>query len=216
MPRSLLVPARACHRCGVSRWAMILLLSCIMVIATALSAVAAQIVNLNSAKISPNPSDYSQTGPRREFRSSLSTMYTQVDTFCVRYASVLAVDVASGGNTESEGVTSAFQVTFKVLVDANEPKDWTIKLWSYRRGELTVIDDNGGRATAQINGSTTATSNTGNSLATLQFGTQSSSNNGNPAGDKHDALTNTGPAWALLTGTGTMDAVSYTHLTPPT
>jgi hypothetical protein len=205
MPRSLLVRL---NRRGFCRWAafpLILLAS----IATLDRADAAQMTFVQATKNAANPSDYSLTGPRREFRSEVVVKHTVADSFYVRYASVLAVDVAAGGNTESEGVTCSYRITFAVQAGPGEP--WTIKLWSHRKGAYTIIDDNGGRGTAEINSSITATSSTGHSLAAHQFVGGSEHNHGNPSQNKIVGIDNPGggtKAWALLSGTGPVATIT--------
>lgn len=205
MPRSLRTPVRACASFCARRWAAISLLFCVVVTTPVMHANAASITSLTFAKNAINPDNYKENGPRREFDYDITSDYNQPDSFCVRYASVLAVDVAAGGNTESEGVTSSYHINFGVAANPGEP--WTIKLWSHRKGECTVIDDNGKQATAEINGPITATCSTGASLAALQFGTYHTDNNNNHPADRHLPI-NDGPAWALITGVGPVPSIT--------
>lgn len=202
MPRYLMVRPRrpALHRCAYVLFLMLLAAT----ISAGTAHAGAIITNLTPTIT--NVANYQLNGPRREFDSDVS-FYTQVDTFCVHYMSVLAVDVAALGNTESEGQTCSHKITFKVLVDTNGPQDWTIKLWSWRKGDCTVIDDNGKQATAEVNSSITATAVgvpplTKSDVSVLQFGTYHVDNNNNRPNDEHQPI-NDGPIYALLAGTGT-------------
>jgi hypothetical protein len=193
----LLVPARACAF-GGRRCATILFLLFLATTTTALNAGAATIVGTLSALNSDNSGDYSTTGPRRERRSMVTTEYNAADSFCVRFASVLACDVAAGGNTESEGSTSSYRITFTVQSTA----PWTMKIWSWRKGEYTILSDGGGRGSAAIVTPITATCNLG-PLTPLQFPGGSGDNHSNDANNIHASIhdpTATTKAWALIGG----------------
>lgn len=166
-----------------------------------LSPVGARAASIVLAEAHNNsPGDYSQTGPRREFRSSAVTYDETLAGFCARYASVLAVDVAALGNTEAEAVTASYSLTFSVSADVGE--QWILKVKSHRKGAYTIIDDNGRHGTAQLTTSISATSSTGHSMAVHQFGGGSETNSSNPGSNKIVPIDQGAPAESIIPGTG--------------
>lgn len=181
-------------------WSHYLLLALLVLVTPFSRAESATINFVTPALNANNTGDYSQTSPRREFRSELALQYTNATSFCVRYASVLAVDVASFGNTETESVASSYRISFTVT-ESSPGEPWTVKLRSDRRGAYTIINDGGRHGTARITSSITATSSTGNSLASLAFGGGSATNSGTPGEHKIVPIDQHGEA--IITGTGT-------------
>lgn len=164
---------------------------------------ASTISNFDASLNAGNTGNYAITGPRREFESILQDT-PGANGGCALYQCVLAVDVAAGGNTESEGANARYQVSFTITAVPAEA--WTVRVNSRWKGALTIVNDSGNDAVAAIvSPGITATCNIGGTLTPLQFASDSESNPGTPSTSRDKEFTQQGEA--LINGTGPASVV---------